>query len=127
MEVNSSIPVLTPNNWNTWKCGMQFILMHYGCWQFIIKTETVDPDVGSTYKEKYDFHLRKDRNFTLIYTTISTELRSLIPDTTDGAVAWKILKDHFEPMTRARVIQILDNFLPLSINQERMLASFYVG
>ncbi|GBM38318.1 Retrovirus-related Pol polyprotein from transposon TNT 1-94 [Araneus ventricosus] len=84
--------------------------MHYGCWQFIIKTEPADPDEGSTYKEKYDFQLRKDGTFTLIYTNISPELKSLISDTTDGAVAWKILKDHFEPMRRARVIQILDEF-----------------
>ncbi|GBM42680.1 hypothetical protein AVEN_219136-1 [Araneus ventricosus] len=100
MEVNSSIPVLTQNNWNTWKRDMQVLLMHYGCWQFIIKTEPVDPDVGSTYKEKYDFQLRKDRTPTLIYTNISSELKSLISDTTDGAVAWKILKNHFEAMTR---------------------------
>ncbi|GBM50230.1 hypothetical protein AVEN_134796-1 [Araneus ventricosus] len=110
MEVNISNPVLTPNNWNTWKRDMQVILMHYGCWQFIIKTEPADPDVGSTYKEKYDFQLRKDRTFTLIYTNISPELKSLISDTTVGAIAWKILKDHFEPMTRARVIQLLDEF-----------------
>ncbi|GBM11644.1 Retrovirus-related Pol polyprotein from transposon TNT 1-94 [Araneus ventricosus] len=110
MEVNSSIPVLTPNNWNTWKRDMQVILMHYGCWQFIIKSEPADPDVGSTYKEKYDFQLRRDRTFILIYTNISPELKSLISDTTDGAVAWNILKDHFQPMTRARVIQLLDDF-----------------
>ncbi|GBM87560.1 hypothetical protein AVEN_107209-1 [Araneus ventricosus] len=110
MEVNSSIPVLPPNKWNTWKRDMQVILMHYGCWQFIIKTEPADPDVASTYKEKYDFQLRKDRTFTLIYTKISPELKSLISDTTFGAVAWKVLKDHFEPMTRARVIQLLDEF-----------------
>ncbi|GBM85723.1 hypothetical protein AVEN_163052-1 [Araneus ventricosus] len=110
MEVNSSIPVLTPNNWNMWKRDMQVTLMHYGCWQFIIKTEPADPDVGSTYKEKYDFQLKKDRTFTLIYTNISPELKSLISDTTDGVVAWKILKDHFEPMTRAWVIQLLDEF-----------------
>ncbi|GBO12435.1 hypothetical protein AVEN_170856-1 [Araneus ventricosus] len=110
MEVNSSIPVLKPNNWSTWKRDMQVILMHYGCWQFILKTEPVDSDVGSTCKEKYDFQLRKDRTFTLIYTNINPELKSLISDTTDGAVAWKILKDHFEPMTRARVIQLLDEF-----------------
>ncbi|GBN96631.1 hypothetical protein AVEN_171972-1 [Araneus ventricosus] len=108
MEVNSSIPVLTPNNWNTWKRDTQVILMHYGCWQFIIKTERVDPDVGSTYKEKYDFQLRKDRTITLSYTNISPELKSLISDTTDGVVEGKILKDNFVPMIKSRIIQILD-------------------
>ncbi|GFV50591.1 retrovirus-related Pol polyprotein from transposon TNT 1-94 [Trichonephila clavipes] len=35
---------------------------------------------------------------------------NLITETTDGVAAWKILKDHFEPVTKARVIQLLDQF-----------------
>ncbi|GFR06701.1 retrovirus-related Pol polyprotein from transposon TNT 1-94, partial [Trichonephila clavata] len=107
MEVNNQIPVLTQNNWNTWKHDMQVILMHYGCWQFIIQTKPEEPDEGATYKEKCDFQLRKDRCYMLIYTNISSDLKNLIIETTDGVVAWKILKDHFEPVTRARVIQLL--------------------
>ncbi|GFU09806.1 retrovirus-related Pol polyprotein from transposon RE1 [Trichonephila clavipes] len=38
------------------------------------------------------------------------DLKNLITETTDGVAAWKILKDHFEPVTRARVIQLLDQF-----------------
>ncbi|GFS63274.1 retrovirus-related Pol polyprotein from transposon TNT 1-94 [Trichonephila clavipes] len=40
----------------------------------------------------------------------SSDLKNLITETTDGVAAWKILKDHFEPVTRARVIQLLDQF-----------------
>ncbi|GFV48256.1 retrovirus-related Pol polyprotein from transposon TNT 1-94 [Trichonephila clavipes] len=110
MEFNNQISVLTPNNWNTWKHNMQVLLMHYGCWQFIIQTKTEQPDEEATYKEKLDLQLRKDRCYTLIYTNISSDLKNLITETTDGVAAWKILKDHFEPVTRARVIQLLDQF-----------------
>ncbi|GFU92036.1 uncharacterized protein TNCV_3753551 [Trichonephila clavipes] len=111
MEFNNQISVLTPNNWNTWKHDMQVLLMHYGCWQFIIQTKPEQPDEEATYKEKLDLQLRKDRCYTLIYTNISSDLKNLITGTTDGVAAWKILKDHFEPVTRARVIQLLDQFL----------------
>ncbi|GFX47019.1 retrovirus-related Pol polyprotein from transposon TNT 1-94 [Trichonephila clavipes] len=110
MEFNNQISVLTPNNWNTWKHDMQVLLMHYGCWQFIIQTKTEQPDEEATYKEKLDLQLRKDRCYTLIYTNISSDLKNLITETTDGVAGWKILKDHFEPVTRARVIQLLDQF-----------------
>ncbi|GFY36721.1 retrovirus-related Pol polyprotein from transposon RE1 [Trichonephila clavipes] len=110
MEFNNQISVLTPNNWNTWKHDMQVLLMHYGCWQFIIQTKTEQPDEEATYQEKLNLQLRKDRCYTLIYTNISSDLKNLITETTDGVVAWKILKDHFEPVTRARVIQLLDQF-----------------
>ncbi|GFU44066.1 retrovirus-related Pol polyprotein from transposon TNT 1-94 [Trichonephila clavipes] len=110
MEFNNQISVLTPKNWNTWKHDMQVLLMHYGCWQFIIQTNPEQPDEEATYKEKLDLQLRKDRCYTLIYTNISSDLKNLITETTDGVVAWKILKDHFEPVTRARVIQLLDQF-----------------
>ncbi|GFX49471.1 retrovirus-related Pol polyprotein from transposon TNT 1-94 [Trichonephila clavipes] len=84
--------------------------MHYGCWQFIVQTKPEQPDEEATYKEKLDLQLRKDRCYTLIYTNISSDLKNLITETTDGVAAWKILKDHFEPVTRARVIQLLDQF-----------------
>ncbi|GFU57049.1 retrovirus-related Pol polyprotein from transposon TNT 1-94 [Trichonephila clavipes] len=110
MEFNNQISVLTQNNWNTWKHDIQVLLMHYGCWQFIIQTKPEQPEEEATYKEKLDLQLRKDRCYTLIYTNISSDLKNLITETTDGVAAWKILKDHFEPVTRARVIQLLDQF-----------------
>ncbi|GFT83068.1 retrovirus-related Pol polyprotein from transposon TNT 1-94 [Trichonephila clavipes] len=73
-------------------------------------TKPEQPDEKATYKEKLDLQLRKDRCYTLIYTNISSDLKNLITETTDGVAAWKILKDHFEPVTRARVIQLLDQF-----------------
>ncbi|GFT24975.1 retrovirus-related Pol polyprotein from transposon TNT 1-94 [Trichonephila clavipes] len=60
MEFNNQISVLTPNNWNTWKHDMQVLLMHYGCWQFIIQTKPEQPDEEATYKEKLDLQLRED-------------------------------------------------------------------
>ncbi|GFV01951.1 retrovirus-related Pol polyprotein from transposon TNT 1-94 [Trichonephila clavipes] len=74
------------------------------------RTKPEQPDEEATYKEKLDLQLRKDRCYTLIYTNISSDLKNLIKETTDGVAAWKILKDHFEPVTRARVIQLLDQF-----------------
>ncbi|GFW04079.1 retrovirus-related Pol polyprotein from transposon TNT 1-94 [Trichonephila clavipes] len=110
MEFNNQISVLTQNNWNTWTHDMQVLLMHYGCWQFIIQTKPEQPDKEATYKEKLDLQLHKDRCYTLIYTNISSNLKNLITETTDGVVAWKILKDHFERVTKARIIQLLDHF-----------------
>ncbi|GFY25161.1 copia protein [Trichonephila clavipes] len=60
MEFNNQISVLTQNNWNTWKHDMQVLLMHYGCWQFIIQTKPEQPDEEATYKEKLDLQLRED-------------------------------------------------------------------
>ncbi|GFT73702.1 uncharacterized protein TNCV_1289311 [Trichonephila clavipes] len=50
------------------------------------------PDEEATYKEKLDLQLRKDRCYTLIYTNVSSDLKNLITETTDGVAAWKILK-----------------------------------
>ncbi|GFW98453.1 retrovirus-related Pol polyprotein from transposon TNT 1-94 [Trichonephila clavipes] len=60
MEFNNKISVLTQNNWNTWKHDMQALLMHYGCWQFIIQTKPDEPDEEATYKKKLDLQLRED-------------------------------------------------------------------
>ncbi|GFU77369.1 uncharacterized protein TNCV_1239601 [Trichonephila clavipes] len=52
VEFNNQISVLTPNNWNTWKHDMQVLLMHYGCWQFIIQTKPEQPDEESNIQGK---------------------------------------------------------------------------
>ncbi|KAF8782833.1 hypothetical protein HNY73_013069 [Argiope bruennichi] len=56
MEVDSVIPVLWQYSWSPWKRNVQVILMYFGCWEFIIKTETVEL---RPYKEKW-----KDKDFT---------------------------------------------------------------
>ncbi|GBL83002.1 hypothetical protein AVEN_165240-1 [Araneus ventricosus] len=63
-----------------------------------------------SWREEYDLKLRKDRSYTLVYQALSPEFNPLISQTTDGAEAWRILKNHFEPTTRARVIRLLDEF-----------------
>ncbi|GFV23207.1 uncharacterized protein TNCV_2715221 [Trichonephila clavipes] len=62
-EFNNQISVLTPNNWNTWKHDMQVLLMHYGCWKFIIQTKPEQPDEEATYKEKLDLQLLDETRF----------------------------------------------------------------
>lgn len=57
-----------------------------------------------------EMNLRKTISYTIIYQTISHEFKPLTASTTRGAAAWKILKEHFESMTKAHVIQLLDNF-----------------
>ena len=83
--------------------------MHFGAWKFIESPEA-ETEEKLTWREREDLRLRKDRAYTIIYQSLSKEYRPLISSTTDGAVAWKILSDHFEPTTRARIIQLLDDF-----------------
>ncbi|GFY39343.1 retrovirus-related Pol polyprotein from transposon TNT 1-94 [Trichonephila inaurata madagascariensis] len=54
--------------------------------------------------------------------TVRRILRS--GETTDGVGAWKILKDHFEPVTRARVIQLLDEFFGTRYQPEEDVVIF---
>ncbi|GBL76600.1 hypothetical protein AVEN_53321-1 [Araneus ventricosus] len=63
-----------------------------------------------SWREEYDLKLRKNRFYTLVYQALSPKFKPLISQTTDSAEAWRILKNHFEPTTRARVIQLLDEF-----------------
>ncbi|GBN74377.1 hypothetical protein AVEN_73752-1 [Araneus ventricosus] len=107
------------------KVEIRVLLLHYGAWQFIeeSKTEPAEtsedskPRVPGTsetskvasakqvlsWREEYNLKLRKDRSYTLIYQSLSPEFKPLISQTTDGAEAWRILKKHFEPTTRARI------------------------
>ncbi|GFX76936.1 hypothetical protein TNCV_2257991 [Trichonephila clavipes] len=45
---------------------MQVLLMHYGCWQFIIQTKPEQPDEEATYKEKLDLQLHGKKDFRVV-------------------------------------------------------------
>lgn len=126
MKTSQIITLLTGNNWESWKHEVKVLLLHYGAWEFmekpdegkvdksLTKTKETAPGVTVkdelTWKEKQNIKLRKNCAYTIIYQSLSSEFRPLILSTTDGAKAWKILHDHFEPATRARVIQLLHVF-----------------
>ncbi|GFV00242.1 hypothetical protein TNCV_3322931 [Trichonephila clavipes] len=99
MEFNNRISVLTPNNWNTWKHDMQVLLMHYGCWQFIIQTKPEQPDEEATYKEKLDLQLLSKTSTETPSTSekpdVSSDNHSLIP-CTEVKVDSKYRKDNTE-------------------------------
>ncbi|GFQ64620.1 uncharacterized protein TNCT_189211 [Trichonephila clavata] len=111
MDAIQGVTLLTASNWEVWKIEIKVSLMHYGAWEFIEKEES-NPEIEAklSWRDRCDLKLRKDRAFTLIYQNISNEFKPLISGTTDGAEAWKILQEHFEPNTRARKIQLLDEF-----------------
>ncbi|GFW09405.1 retrovirus-related Pol polyprotein from transposon TNT 1-94 [Trichonephila clavipes] len=46
---------------------MQVLLMHYGCWKFIVQTKPEQPDEKATYKEKLDLQLHgKKEDFRVV-------------------------------------------------------------
>ncbi|GFV43657.1 retrovirus-related Pol polyprotein from transposon TNT 1-94 [Trichonephila clavipes] len=112
MDVVQGVPLLTALNWEVWKVEARVSLMHYGAWEFIEKGEERSPEEEAklSWRDQCNFKLRKDRAFTLIYQSVSNEFKPLIYGTTDGAEAWKVLREHFESNTRVRIIQLLDEF-----------------
>lgn len=54
--------------------------------------------------------MRRNRAYTIIYQSQSSEFKPLFSSTTNGAKEWQILHEYFEPKTRARKIQLLDVF-----------------
>lgn len=108
MEINQRIILLDVGNWKTWKHKIKVLLLHYRTWEFVKDVKNVATENPNMARK-----LRKDRAYTLIYLSLSNEFKPLIANATDGAKAWKILSDHFELTTRARVIQLLDNFFSI--------------
>ncbi|GFT08908.1 synembryn-A [Trichonephila clavipes] len=106
MDVIQGVTLLTASNWEVWKVEARVSLMHYGAWEFIEKKEERSPEEEAklSWRDRSDLKLRKDRAFTLIYQSLSNEFKPLISGITDSAEAWKILREHFEPTTRARII-----------------------
>lgn len=112
MEVSK----LTADNWYSWEADIKVLLMDRGCYSFINDTEPPLGDSASR-KEILDYNLRKNRAYSTIYSAVSPQFRELISKETEGKAAYKILKDYFEPSTRAHVVSLLDEFFSIRFDQ----------
>jgi hypothetical protein len=126
MEVETKkITLLNSRNYSTWKEDIKVLLMYTGCWGFAVKSEPALTAEASS-KEKRDFNLRKDRAFATIYLNVEPEIRTLLTGITDAAEAWTKLKSQYEPVSRARIIQLLDDFFGCRYNPEEDIG-FYAA
>ncbi|GFS70436.1 f-box only protein 38 [Trichonephila clavipes] len=79
--------------------------MERGCWSFIEGTELpLKQDETATRRDKSEYKQRQDRALATIYYGIDEQYRTLISSTTSPSKAWIILKEQFEPVSRASVI-----------------------
>ena len=105
----AQVTILNSTNYRSWKDEIQVVLMEKGAWGFVDGSEPPLPATAS-HRDLTDYNLRRNRSYTTIFLSISEEYRTLISETKDGATAWNILADVFEPKSRCRIVQLLDNF-----------------
>ncbi|GFS80929.1 SCAN domain-containing protein 3 [Trichonephila clavipes] len=69
-------------------------------------------------RDKSEYKQRKDRAPATIYYGIDEQYRTFISSTTSSSKAWIILKEQFEPVSRASVIRLLDEFFSIKFNPD---------
>ncbi|GFX12722.1 f-box only protein 38 [Trichonephila clavipes] len=97
---------------------MKFLLMERGCWPFIEVTELPLNETTATRQDKSEYKERQDTALAAIYYGIDEQYRTLISSTTSSSKAWIILKELFEPISRASVIRLLDEFFSIKFNRD---------
>ena len=101
--------------------------MERNCWNIVAGKE-VEPKAteGETIDEKKlkDFNLRCSRSYTTIYMNVSPQYRTVIEDISDGSEAWKRLKTHFRPDSRARVMALKHDFFSCVIEPDESIGLY---
>ena len=110
-------PKLNKFNYAPWKQDMKVLLMDRGCWEFITG-QTVPFAKDAPERDKRNYEWRKQRTYTTIYQGLEQKYFTLIANTTDGKKAWEILKENFEPTSRARLANLVDEFFEIRFNPE---------
>ncbi|XP_042913032.1 uncharacterized protein [Parasteatoda tepidariorum] len=113
-STNLAFPKLGAFNYDSWKCDMRVALMDRGSWEFVGGAESPSPPVDTAPESvKQNFEIRKARAYSTIYQGVERQFLKLIQSTTDGRKAWDILKENFEPKSRARIAGLVDEFYEL--------------
>lgn len=112
-----TFPKLNAANYTTWKVDMKVLLIDRGSWEFV-SGDAVPLEEDVPQREKRAYQWRKEKAYTTIYQGIERQFLPLIADTTDGKTAWDILKKNFEPVSRARLARLIDEFYELKFHPE---------
>lgn len=120
------IPILKGENYRQWKADVEVLLMDRDCWGFVEGSEP-SLEASASAKERRDYQRRKNKAYTTIYLSIEERLRPLIGETKDGKEAWEILRDNFEPSTRARLAALIDEFFEIRYRPEADTMGEYVS
>ncbi|XP_071039976.1 uncharacterized protein [Parasteatoda tepidariorum] len=105
-------------NYSSWKINMKVLLIDKGSWEFVGGTEKPLP-TDATDRDLRSYEMRKARSYSTIFQGIDEQFQPLIADTEDGKTAWTILKENFEPTSRARLAGLIDEFFELKFDPEK--------
>ncbi|GFQ72249.1 f-box only protein 38 [Trichonephila clavata] len=97
---------------------MKLLLMERGCWSFIEGSEPPLDETDATRRDKSEYKQRQDRALSRIYYGIEEQYKTLMSSITSPSKAWIILKEQFEPVSRASVIRLLDEFYSIKFNPD---------
>ncbi|UYV61247.1 hypothetical protein LAZ67_1004099 [Cordylochernes scorpioides] len=124
-DTSFTFPKLDAFNYNIWKVDMKVLLIDRGSWDFIIEDEP-DLPAEATAKDIREFKWRKDRAFTTIYQGVERKYQTLIANAANGKEAWNILKQNFEPNSRARLAGLIDEFYELKFAPDEETIGIFI-
>ncbi|EZA61806.1 hypothetical protein X777_10289 [Ooceraea biroi] len=100
--------------------------MDRDCWSFIDGSEPAI-ESNAPAKERREYLRRKNRAYTTIYLCIEENLRTLIEGTKEGKEAWRILRQNFEPSTRAKLATLIDEFFSIKYKPDEGTMGEYIS
>jgi len=116
-------------NYSTWKILVKHALINAGVYQFVLgKGKGLKP---TTTNEDYDEDSEygkwlkgNAKAYTILHRTCGTDAMRTIKSTNNAAKAWTLLKDRYEVKGFSLIGQSLDEFLALSYEKSRDIATF---
>lgn len=121
-EINFKIRPLEDVNFPQWSKEIKVILLERNLWEIVAEKE-VEP-TGEDKKLVNDFKIRKNKAFATIFMNVSKGLRPIIEHLEDPVLAWKKLKDYFQPDSRARTMALKNEFYSLKPEPNEKIAIY---
>lgn len=121
-----SFPKLNGENWRSWKFNIEMLLKYQGLYGFLDGSEVMPEGEKVSERDKLEFDRRKQKASSIVAMCIEVEQQNLIMGTVDIQEMWKILKDTFEPTSRARIAALRTEFINIRYQPSESMA-IYLG
>lgn len=117
---------LNDANYREWQFNIYMLLCERGLWGYVSEKddEEIKLETEATVKEKQKYQIDSKRALATIVLSVEEKQKLLLTNCSNAKEAWKVLKENFEPISRARIAQLRVNLLNTKLEKNESMGVF---
>lgn len=119
-----SFSKLNRENYKAWKFNVDLFLLTQDLSEFTSDKKTAASIAGDDVKAAAQFKSKERKALAIICLSVEEDLKDLLHEATTPFSAWELLKNTFEPSSRARIAALRRQFMNIKFDSSKTMSDY---